>query len=247
MKFIDTHIHLQDYKQTYATQIIRRAMEKGVEKFVCAGTSPADWESVEKLCLDFPDIIIPAFGIHPWYAAEAPAGWKRQLENLLEKYPEACVGECGLDGAGKRETVPQLPVFEYQTELARRHNRPLLLHAVKCQNELNNWWKKLPPRTVFHSYNGRREVLKQIVSAGAYVSFSFSILSNRDGEELLKMVPSDKILLETDGPYQSPLPDEETKPERLPELALFLAGLRNEDEKAFAARTYRNSLEFLHG
>lgn len=247
MKFIDTHIHLQDYNIKYTTDIIETAQAKGVEKFICVGTSPEDWEKVAAQAERRPEKVIPAFGLHPWHTAKAPENWAEILEAYLQKYPGALVGECGLDGYKNQSPEPQNAIFQKQLNLAAQYNRPVLIHAVKCQDDLEKYWKKLPPRCVFHSYNGKREVLKKILASGAYVSFSFSVLQNRDCEELVKMVPDDKILIETDGPYQSPVPHTETLPEQLPELALILASLREESECRFAEQTYRNSERLING
>lgn len=248
MKFIDTHIHLQDYRAKYTTDIVADAIEKGVEKFVCVGTSPADWAKVEEIYRKSPERIVPAFGLHPWHIAETAENWCEQLEELLKKYPQAMIGECGLDGNREPALEEQGHFFfRRQLDLAKKYNRAVLIHAVKCGNELDYFWTALPPRCVFHSYNGRREQLKRILAAGAYVSFSFSVLSNRDCEELVNMVPDNRILLETDGPYQSPVPHTETLPDQLPELALLLSGLRDEGENRLAELSYKNALELING
>ena len=130
--------------------------------------------------------------------------------------------------------------------MAEELKRPLIIHAVKAQEWLENYWDMLPAKFVFHSYNGKREVLKKILKAGGYVSFSASILRNTDKEELVNMVPADKLLLETDGPYQGPDKNAEVTPAYIPRLAEKIAGWRGENLPDFAARVYQNSLEFIH-
>ncbi|MBP3515813.1 MAG: TatD family hydrolase, partial [Alphaproteobacteria bacterium] len=92
MKFIDTHIHLQDYKSKSATKIIEESLAAGVEKFICASTSENDWDSVAALYERFPDRVIPAFGLHPWSVCKALPGWEQRLAARLEQYPSALVG-----------------------------------------------------------------------------------------------------------------------------------------------------------
>ena len=75
MKFIDTHIHLQDYKTRYATDIINESEKIGVEKFICVGTSPQDWDKVAELSRQGDGRIIPAFGLHPWYIEQGGWDW----------------------------------------------------------------------------------------------------------------------------------------------------------------------------
>lgn len=245
MKFIDTHIHLQDFKTRCATDIIVSGRTCGVEKFVCASIVQNDWEKITELFDKFPNKIIPAFGLHPWYIDKISSDWEISLEKMLEKYPGALVGETGLDRLRFPEKEPQNTIFRKHIEIAKKYRRPLLIHAVKCQDWLEEYWPILPEKFVFHSYNGRSELLKKIISRGGYVSFSASILKNRDKEKLLKAVPIERMLLETDGPYQSFYPERESSPEFLPELAEKISGIYGEDKEFFADRVYQNSLEFV--
>ena len=74
MQFIDTHIHLQDYKTKSAPQIIAGARAAGVEKFVCAAVTEKDWPEVAALAEAYPEVVVPAYGLHPWYAGQARPG-----------------------------------------------------------------------------------------------------------------------------------------------------------------------------
>ena len=96
MYYTDTHIHLQDYKSHKVETVINSAEENGVLKFINASAHPSDWQKVADLADKYPQII-PAFGIHPWYFNQAPDNWEINLESLLQKYPHALVGECGID------------------------------------------------------------------------------------------------------------------------------------------------------
>ena len=79
MQFTDSHLHLQDYKAKDAQQIIADLRAAGFAKVVCASTSPADWEQTAAFAAAAPDLVVPAFGLHPWYIAAAPADWPQQL------------------------------------------------------------------------------------------------------------------------------------------------------------------------
>jgi len=246
MQFIDTHLHLQDYKTGFATDIVRESLSAGVNKLVCAATGMFDWDKVARYARQYPQTVIPAFGLHPWYVREAKPDWLPRLKEVLQRFPNALIGECGLDGIKNTEDEPQNSVFYQHIILAEELCRPLIIHAVKAQDWLENYWDMLPAKFVFHSYNGKREVLKKIIKSGGYVSFSASILRNADSEELVNMVPADRVLLETDGPYQGPDKHIEVTPAYLPELAEHVAALRHEAAADFAARVYQNSLEFIH-
>ena len=246
MKFIDTHLHLQDYKTRFATDIISESQNAGVTKMVCAATGFFDWDKVARFAKQYPGTIVPAFGLHPWYVSEAKADWSQRLAEFLERFPNALIGESGLDGLKNPDDEPQNSIFYRHIQLAEQFKRPLIIHAVKAQDWLENYWDLLSEKFVFHSYNGKREVLKKIIKAGGYVSFSASILNNKDASELVNLVPADRLLLETDGPYQGPDKNQEVTPAYLPRLAAELAALCGEKNEEFAARVYANSEAFIN-
>lgn len=244
MNFSDMHIHLQDYKTNCATDIISAAVKIGVNRFVCAATSEKDWQAVKDFALN--KRIIPAFGIHPWYVGDVEQGWEQRLKNILEQNPQALVGECGLDGL-KPDFELQKEVFDVHRRLAKELKRPLIVHAVKAVEALNCVLPDMPPRFMIHSFNGRSEHLRPIVQNGGYVSFSASILKNREGQKIILNIPADRLLLETDGPYQGPIKGEEQTPKFLPELLAQIAKWKNQEEDELSAQIEVNAKEFIYG
>lgn len=235
--FIDTHIHLQDFKDPYA-DVIESFVKQGINKLICAATKREDWEKIEKIYQDFPDNIIPAFGIHPWYVRDIKNNWAEDLEKLLIKYPHALIGETGLDRYRDEDYEPQNSIFKQHIELAKKYNRALLVHAVKCQDWLEEYWqnKLMPPKFVFHSYTARRELMKKVLDAGGYISYSSSILNNREKDKTVNATPLNRLLLETDAPYQLG---------NITETAQQIAEIRGENLKDFSVQIYKNSLEFI--
>lgn len=238
MHFIDTHIHLQAYTDRLVTDIIDSCQQNKIKKLVCAAITEADWDEIASLSKKFPDIIIPAFGIHPWHACEATSGWSERLATMLQRYPQALVGECGLDRLRHSDFEPQNSVFEAQIQLARQYHRPLLIHAVKAQDWLEAYWPVLPAKFVFHSYLGKQEILKKIIAHGGMIAFSPAILA-AGHEAVIKAVPQESLLLESDGPSRF-------HPEDIPILAQKIATIRGEDLSSLATRIYQNSEEFIH-
>ncbi len=247
MQFMDSHIHLQDFKQRCATDIIAGARKAGVKKLVCAAITEKDWPAIAALVHTYPDTIIPAFGLHPWHTSEAEHGWENLLEKYLQDYPTALVGETGLDFYHNPDREAQQRIFAEQLRLANKYKRPALIHAVKAQQEMEMFWGYMPKKFVIHSYNGKSEFLKKIIKQGGYVGFNFSILKNPARQEVLQSVPADRILLETDGPYQGPVHGQEVYPENLPELAAEIAVLRGENTEDLVQKIYENSLFLTEG
>ena len=246
MQFMDTHVHLQDFKAKNTTDIVKRAKAVGVDKLVCVSAREDDWPKVAALADEFSDTVIPAFGLHPWYVREATPGWERRLRVLLEHYPSALIGEVGLDRFHDQDYEPQNAFFKAQLSLAKEYARPALIHAVRCREWLEAYWKLLPPKFIFHSFNGRQELLDRILGAGGYVSLSASILYNRNKSTLVPQIPLTRLLLETDGPFQSLYRGEEGLPEFLPDQAAELAALYGLEPEKFAARVYQNSREAVY-
>lgn len=245
MYFIDTHIHLQAYNAKTAPQIISEAAAHGVNKLVCAAITEADWPQTAGLADKYSQTVVPAFGIHPWYLETLSAGWTQRLAEMLVRFPQALIGETGLDRLHNPAPEIQTEVFRVHMDLATQFNRPLLIHAVKAWEWLPDFWPQLQKRRfVFHSFNARHEQLDKVIKNGGYISFSNSILRNRDFSALARAVPDEKLLFETDGPFQGP-EGKESHPCQIPDLCAAIAEARSQPAEKLAAQVYANSLRFI--
>lgn len=206
---IDTHLHLQDIrdKGTLA-EILARAWDHDTRRFCCHSVQSADWPVVEEIArLD--DRVFPFFGVHPWYAEKVPPGWDIQLELFL-KHRNAGVGEIGLDKARKDiDFARQAQIFHRQLEIAGRLGKPFAVHCVRAWGDLASILKSnLTPhsRFVMHSYQGSPEMLRTFLDLGAYISFSWKNFQRKNEplQNLMRLVPLDRLLLETDFPYTEP-------------------------------------------
>lgn len=244
MKFIDTHIHLQDIKSTAAKNILQNMHSLGIVKLINMSSTKNDWQGNASLAERFANTVIPAFGIHPWYVSGHSADDLPVLDSFLQKYPVAIVGEIGLDGA-KSDIKKQCEMFFAQTDIAKRHHRPASIHCIRAAEKIQNNWSKLPEKFVFHSYSGKKEFLRQIINHGGYVGFGASIFRNPNAEEILNFAPIERILLETDAPYQGFEPKKENSPENIIKIAHKIAEIRKENLEIFCEQIYKNSREFI--
>ena len=239
MQFIDTHIHLQDYKSNNAPQFLSEINRQGVEEVVCAATKEGDWQAVCELAEEFPGRVVPALGLHPWYLQDCSKDWHKNLQELLEQNPQALVGECGLDRLKDVPSELQKEIFAEHIRLAKEYNRPLLVHAVKVQDWLEAFWPILKEvKFVLHSFSGSVELLRRALSFGAYISFCPKTRIRKNFKELAQAVPLQKLLFESDGPYQG-------NPTDIPALAKDVAECKNMELKELAAEVYKNSREFI--
>jgi len=204
----DAHIHLQDPRLTDVfDEVVRQAAQAGVTGACCCGTTPDDWEAVHRLAqAPLPFVLVPAFGVHPWYVRHLPVRWFEALEAYLDKNPVAVIGEIGLDGV--LDDVPielQEKVFVRQLAFAESVRRPVVLHGARAWGRLvevlRPYARKLPG-FVAHGFGGSAEIMKQILNMGGYVSFAGSVC-NPKAEKIraaARDIPDSQLLIETDTP-----------------------------------------------
>ncbi len=180
---------------------------------VCScGTSPEDWQATAAVAQQpLPFIIVPGFGVHPWYVQGLPADWQEQLEYFFDQHPTAVVGEIGLDGI--RDGIPaelQESVFRWHLDFAARIHRPVVLHGARAWGKLAEVLKQYAhdiPGFVAHSFGGSAEILKELIKMGGYVSFSGTVCNLNATKVRLasKETPASHLLVETDAPDLFPL------------------------------------------
>ena len=206
----DAHAHLQDSRYSgLLTEVLERAHDEQVTGVCCCGTSPADWQAVQEVQLHKGNstlIIVPAFGVHPWYVEDLYEGWTDQLEEFLDANPIAAIGEIGLDGIRKSVSRDlQKTILKYQVELAVVHHRPVVLHGARAWGDLIELIKPYVadiPAIVAHGFSGSLEIMRRFVEMGAYLSFAGSVCNPKAFKvrEAAANVPDGQLLIETDSP-----------------------------------------------
>ncbi len=187
------------------------------------GTCESDWPEVANLARRHP-WVRPAFGLHPWRVGERSHVWQTALEHLLHEFPNAIVGETGLDRwIENPDLEAQCEAFLFQLDLATRLHRPLTVHCLRAfgwLDELLRAAPALPARGfLLHSYGGPKEMVPGFVERGAYFSISPYFFHERKRAQLqvFKAVPLDRLLIETDAPDMWPPPEINPHPLALPD------------------------------
>lgn len=139
-----------------------------------------------------------AVGIHPWFARET---WREDLKTVEEwasKPQVKMIGECGLDKLKGQPLDEQIELFEAQLEIARKVQKPVIIHCVKAYDELIASYKKVAPgvKLVIHGFNKKYELGEQLIHQGFLLSFGKAILQEGGAQELVKN--RDDFFLETD-------------------------------------------------
>jgi TatD DNase family protein len=250
----DTHCHLADPGfAADRADVLRRAREAGVGDVVVVGTAPEEWEAAARVVRDAPEEgprLHLVLGLHPHHAARGDRDLWRRLEEALLAHRAVALGEIGLDyHYPEPPAAEQRRAFAAQLELAARLGLPVVLHEREAAEEalaVLGPAGAAPGGLVWHCFSHGPDVAERAVAAGAYLGFGGLITFPRGTEAIraaARGCPSDRLVLETDAPYLSPVPfrGRRNEPARVAVVLAFLATLRAEEPAALAAATSRNA------
>ena len=216
----DAHNHFHDEWLLPHHGAIDTAMRAtGLRRAVVNGACEADWPVIERLARQY-DWILPSYGVHPWDCGNRSPDWFDRLKVQLAADPRAAVGEIGLDRwildsakpddprlAGlRRAPLPeQGEVMLKQLALATTENRPVSIHCLQAFGALEGTLRhvNVPARGfLLHAYGGPPEMVRTFADLGAYFSFNAAFVGERFAarREAFKLVPPDRLLVETDAP-----------------------------------------------
>ena len=242
--WIDSHCHLSDPKIDFDTAI----EAQGVEHLVNIACEAKDWDKACEVAAKYANISA-SIGVHPHNASEGVAN----LVDYLEKPGVVAVGECGLDyhyDNSPRDI--QREVFAQQIRIAHEHELPLVIHTRSAWDETfevlgSEGW---PTNTVIHCFTGGTTEAKKCLEQGAHISFSGIVTFPSAADDVAtaaKIVPDERILIETDSPYLAPVPHrgETNVPARVAVVGEFIAGLRGQPTQEFAELTTKNAKAFF--
>ena len=241
MRWTDDHCHLGHLADVGAA--LADAAEAGVVRVVDVGTDVADSaEAAERATAH--EAVWATAGVHPHEARHGIEG----LEALLARDEVRAVGECGLDyhyDHSPRDV--QRDVFRAQVELAHRHGRALVIHTREAWDDTFALLEEVgvPERTVFHCFSGGEVEADRALAVGAHLSFSGIVTfpSADDVRAAALRTPDDRLLVETDAPFLTPVPHR-GKPNRPGLVTLVgeaMAELRAQSAATVADLTWANA------
>lgn len=218
MDLRDAHCHWHfDSLRPFYPEALELARRGGLCAAVVNGTKQADWQQVADFCKEHL-WAMPAYGIHPWQAPSRTESWERELTALLDADPRASIGEIGLDGwIHGHDLADQTRLFLRQLEIAVQRNVPVTIHCVRAWEPLRQCLRKHPvPGAGFllHAYSGPENLISFFAERGAYFSFSPSFLSEKKAarRDAFRLMPPDRVLIETDAPDLGPPPEHNPHP-----------------------------------
>ncbi len=236
MQFIDTHIHLQDFKADFALRVLENPQMK---RLILVSAAMADFAKIGNWLKAYPDKLSGAFGIHPWHCHEDTD----LLCEFLRRFPKALVGEIGVDGIKELPSLSQHILFSEQIKVAAKYNRPVIIHGARAFTALAEHERELKTvKFVYHGFVKNRELIKLINKCGGYFGLGAHFLKQEKATVMFRDMPQDKVLFETDAPYQV---IEEGYNETVQENLYRLAEVSTMSATDLAAQLMQNSEDFL--
>ena len=269
---IDTHAHVNfnDFKSD-SEEVIKRALDENVW-MINVGAESKTSERAMKMAEEYDEGVYAAVGLHPSHLVEQDVEYKENGElikykskpeefdygfylNLARNKKVVGIGECGLDyfrTSDESFKEKQKEIFIKHLELAKEVNKPIIIHCRDAHDDLLaifNLEAKLPSG-VMHFFTGTLEQAKKYIELGFYISFSGVITFpplRRVGanayNDVIKNIPLEKILVETDCPYVAPVPrrGKRNEPQYVKYVAQKIAELRGMSFEEVAEQTTKNA------
>ena len=250
---IDTHSHIDmdNYKDRF-DEVIAEAKDFGVEKIVIPGVAPSGFKRIVELCEKYENLY-GAVGVHP----EDLASFDADAESLIREYLKhpkiVAVGEIGLDYYWDKSQIErQKEIFEKQILIAKEIGKPVLVHDREAHFDTFEILKKTKASdvgVVMHCFSGSPEFAMECVREGFYIALGgvVTFKNAKKVKEVAKIVPLERLLLETDAPYMTPVPyrGKENQPAYVKFVAEEIANLRGVSFDEVANATTENAKKLL--
>lgn len=250
---IDTHTHidLENFKDRF-DEVLKTASEYGVGKVVIPGVEPSGFDRIVQLCEEYENVF-GAVGVHPEDVNSYNDKAENKIRELLKHPKIIAVGEIGLDYYWDKSQVErQKEIFERQILLAKEAGKPVLVHDREAHLDSFEILKKTDAAqvgVVMHCFSGSPEFAMKCVKEGFYIALGgvVTFKNAKKAKEVAKVVPLNKLLLETDAPYMTPVPfrGKENQPAYVKFVAQEIADLRGISFDEVAEATTANAQRLL--
>ena len=251
----DTHCHLNS-PELYPdyVQYISNATVVGVTRFMVVGYDLDSSKKAVEIAKAYPNICYAAVGIHPSEILKCQPNDLKEIEELLKEDVVKAVGEIGLDYHW--DDVPsniQKEWFEKQIKLAHQYHKPIVIHTRDAAADTYNILyknKEYINKGIMHCYSGSAEMVEQYVSLGMYISLGgpLTFKNARVPKEVVRVVPKDRLLFETDSPYLAPHPfrGKQNEPALITLVIKEAANILQMNYQELCDLEYKNALEALN-
>ena len=251
MQLIDTHVHINfDVFQGHLSSLQEHWQEAGVVHLVHSCVEPEEFQGIQSLAERFPELSF-AVGLHPLDAHKWQKDTASKILALASSDPRVvAIGETGLDLYKAENYEQQKQALQGQLRIAKHLDKPVIIHcrnaALNLKDILKDCWQNQGEvKGVMHCWGGNQEETKWFLDLGFYISFSgiVTFKNAQSIQEAAKIVPSDRLLIETDCPFLAPVPKrgKTNEPAYVRYVAERVASLRNIPLEILAQQTTANA------
>ena len=224
----DTHFHLD--LEDDIEGILKRAYENGVNNFIISGCDLKGIKEGLEIINKYP--VYLTIGIHPDEIDEYDENTISYLEELIKNNPKIIgIGEIGLDYYHNKDNKPeQIKLFKDQLDLAKKLNLPVVIHSRDAYLDTFNILSEYDLKITIHCFSGSLEVASSYIKRGYLLGIrGVSTYSNTNLTSVLKDIPLENIVLETDSPYLTPVPfrGQKNEPKNISIIAANLCSIKN--------------------
>lgn len=245
--WVDAHLHLDAAEfDADRDEVVARAAAASVDLMVSAATTVAGAERLLALTRRYA-AIRAAVGIHPEHAGEVDGAAIDALERLARDPAAVAIGEIGLDYVrGPSAKAAQIDAFRSQVRLARRLDLPVVVHDREAHDDVERILRdEGAANVILHCFSGPPEMAERCAAAGWMISLAGPVTFKNAGglRDVARALPEDRLLIETDAPYLSPVPvrGRRCEPAFVVHTARAIAGLRGIPAGALEAAVERNA------
>ena len=245
---IDSHCHL-DHEPMFSDlkNVIHRSKNVGIEKILSICTTIDSFEKIVKI-INFDPIIYGTFGIHPHECSDNIVTKEDIINNVKKNNKIIGIGESGLDFYyNHSDKEKQIASFKTHIEASIHLNMPIIVHSRSAENEtfrILKSYEKFKPKILMHCFTGSAEFAHKLLTLGSYFSASgiITFKNSTDLQETFKLIPNDKLLIETDSPYLAPVPlrGKKNEPSYIKHTLEKLANLKNTEVNKMKKITSNN-------
>jgi len=206
--FVDTHCHLFHEYYEDLNEIVNKIRNNNISKVIINGTNGIDNKEVLESINKY-DIMYGAIGLHPEFADDVTEADFKYVEEHINDPKVVAIGEIGLDYYyGKENKNKQIELFEKQLALAEKYNKPVIIHSRDATEDTINCLKKYKVKGTMHSFSGSYETAMIYIKMGLLLGINGVVtFKNCNLIEVIKRVGIEHIVLETDSPYLTPVPN----------------------------------------
>ena len=251
MRWIDTHCHFS-MMELSPEEVLEKALENGVERMINIGTCPEDHPKVLEIAKKYSPRVFCTLGVHPHDAVQFDADCEKFMRDHFNDKEVVAVGEIGLDYY--YEQAPrdkQVHAFEAQMALAEEYQLPVQIHTRDAEPETIEILKKFDGRVkgLIHCFTGTKILAEKALEYGYNIAYSGIVTFKNAAElrETLDIVPLDRLHVETDAPFLTPVPfrGKTNHPAMVIHTAEVVAKQKQVDLSQLALQTRQNALSLF--